>query len=135
MAALLSATAFAGTLYGKIITAPLICDYMVLQRDMKVPVWGKAEPGEKITVEFAGQKVETVTGVKDKNLVTCTIPDGVTVIGKNAFKDCTKLQKSLCRKALRQSKVMLSPIAVRFRNLKSRPGSKSSTNGRFLPAV
>ena len=27
----------------------------VLQRDAKVPVWGRAEPGEKVTVTFAGQ--------------------------------------------------------------------------------
>jgi sialate O-acetylesterase len=31
---------------------------MVLQRDMPVPVWGTAAPGEKVTVEFAGQTVE-----------------------------------------------------------------------------
>jgi sialate O-acetylesterase len=31
--------------------------HMVLQRDLKVPVWGTAEAGEKITVEFAGQKI------------------------------------------------------------------------------
>ena len=30
--------------------------HMVLQRDLKVPVWGLAEPGEQVTVEFAGQK-------------------------------------------------------------------------------
>lgn len=30
--------------------------HMVLQCDMKVPVWGTAEPGEIVTVEFAGQK-------------------------------------------------------------------------------
>ncbi len=30
-------------------------DHMVLQRDVAVPVWGWADPGEKITVEFAGQ--------------------------------------------------------------------------------
>jgi sialate O-acetylesterase len=29
---------------------------MVLQRDKAVPVWGKATPGEEVTVEFAGQK-------------------------------------------------------------------------------
>ena len=28
---------------------------MVLQRDTAVPVWGKAEPGDKVTVSFAGQ--------------------------------------------------------------------------------
>jgi sialate O-acetylesterase len=31
-------------------------DHMVLQRDKKVPVWGTADPGESVTVEFAGQK-------------------------------------------------------------------------------
>jgi len=31
-------------------------DHMVLQRDIEVPVWGWAEPGEEATVEFAGQK-------------------------------------------------------------------------------
>jgi sialate O-acetylesterase len=30
--------------------------HMVLQRDLKVPVWGTAESGEEVTVEFAGQK-------------------------------------------------------------------------------
>lgn len=38
----------------------LFCDNMVLQRDMRVPVWGKADPGENITVTFAGQ-TETAT--------------------------------------------------------------------------
>ncbi|HEV7404627.1 MAG TPA: sialate O-acetylesterase [Chthoniobacteraceae bacterium] len=33
-------------------------DHMVLQRDQKVPVWGWADEGEKVTVEFAGQKAE-----------------------------------------------------------------------------
>src|SRR5689334_13180094 len=32
-------------------------DHMVLQRDVKVPVWGTAEAGEQVTVEFAGQKI------------------------------------------------------------------------------
>ena len=36
------------------------CDGMVLQRDRKVPVWGKADPGEKVTVEFAGQSLSSV---------------------------------------------------------------------------
>ena len=31
-------------------------DHMVLQRDVKVPVWGTADAGETVTVEFAGQK-------------------------------------------------------------------------------
>lgn len=43
------------------VTLPAIFgDHMVLQRDQKVPVWGFASDGEKVTVSFAGQKVETV---------------------------------------------------------------------------
>ncbi len=37
-------------------------DHMVLQRDRKVPVWGRAEPGEKVVVSFAGQRLETSAG-------------------------------------------------------------------------
>lgn len=33
---------------------------MVLQRDKAVPVWGWAEPGEVVTVAFAGQKLSAV---------------------------------------------------------------------------
>src|SRR5689334_8915893 len=36
---------------------PLFSDHMVLQRGMDVPVWGKAAPGEVVTVEFLGKKV------------------------------------------------------------------------------
>jgi len=35
--------------------AAVFGDHLVLQRDKPVPVWGWADPGEKITVEFAGQ--------------------------------------------------------------------------------
>jgi sialate O-acetylesterase len=35
-------------------------DHMVLQRDQPVPVWGSAEPGETVVIEFGGKK-ETVT--------------------------------------------------------------------------
>ncbi|MBO7654902.1 MAG: hypothetical protein J6U40_08260 [Kiritimatiellae bacterium] len=37
-------------------------DGMVLQRDRAVPVWGKAAPGEKVKVAFAGKEKETVAG-------------------------------------------------------------------------
>ncbi len=32
-------------------------DNMVLQRGLKGPVWGRADPGETVTVSFAGQCV------------------------------------------------------------------------------
>ena len=34
----------------------LFGDHMVLQREMPVPVWGTARPGNRITVKFAGQE-------------------------------------------------------------------------------
>ncbi|MFP6893713.1 MAG: hypothetical protein VCA18_08180, partial [Opitutales bacterium] len=39
-------------------------DNMILQRESKAPVWGFDEPGNKVTVKFAGQ---TKTAVADKN--------------------------------------------------------------------
>ena len=42
---------------------------MVLQRQMSVPVWGKADPGESVTVEFAGQSVKTQAGKDGKWMV------------------------------------------------------------------
>lgn len=45
------------------VTLPaLFSDHMVLQRGARVPVWGVATPGEKITVVFAGQSPATVAG-------------------------------------------------------------------------
>jgi sialate O-acetylesterase len=36
--------------------------HMVLQRDMKVPVWGTADPAETVTVQFAGQSKSATAG-------------------------------------------------------------------------
>jgi len=46
--------------WGKVELASPFADGMVLQRDRDVPVWGWADPGEKVTVAFAGQSVPTV---------------------------------------------------------------------------
>ena len=44
-------------------------DNMVLQRNISVPVWGWGEPGEEVTVEFAGQKVSATTDETGKWMV------------------------------------------------------------------
>jgi sialate O-acetylesterase len=41
---------------GELRLAKTITDHTVLQREMAVPVWGWAEPGAEVTVQFAGQK-------------------------------------------------------------------------------
>lgn len=39
-------------------------DGAILQRERPVPVWGKAKPGSKVTVAFAGNSVSTTAGEK-----------------------------------------------------------------------
>ena len=40
-------------------TALIFGDYMVLQRNKRVPVWGKGKPGETVRVTIQGQQWET----------------------------------------------------------------------------
>ena len=54
---------------------PLFSDHVVLQRGMKVPVWGWTTPGTKVTVRFAGQ---TKTAVAQ--------PDGKWMVHLNALR-------------------------------------------------
>jgi sialate O-acetylesterase len=42
--------------------APLFQDHAVLQRDKPLPVWGKADPGERVSVTFHGQQAAAVAG-------------------------------------------------------------------------
>ena len=44
-------------------------DHMVLQREVKIPVWGTADAGETVTVEFAGQKKTAIADTEGKWLV------------------------------------------------------------------
>ncbi|MDP6630645.1 MAG: sialate O-acetylesterase [Kiritimatiellia bacterium] len=44
-------------------------DNMVLQREMEVPVWGWADPGEVVTVAFGGQSVSATAGANGKWMV------------------------------------------------------------------
>src|SRR5476651_2879048 len=56
----------ASPLMAEVKLASPFTSHMVLQRDMKVPVWGTADSGEEVTVEFAGQKVSTKAGADGK---------------------------------------------------------------------
>jgi sialate O-acetylesterase len=51
---------------GDLKLAAVFSDHMVLQRDKPVPVWGWADPGEKITVEFGGQIQSAVADADGK---------------------------------------------------------------------
>lgn len=67
----------------------LFTDHMVLQRNGPVSIYGKAEPGEKITVTFAGQEKRAIAGqdgkwnVKLNALKASTNSATLCISGKN----------------------------------------------------
>lgn len=46
----------------KLSLASIFSDRMVLQRDVKAPIWGQAEPGAKVEVQLAGATKEATAG-------------------------------------------------------------------------
>jgi len=70
---------------------PLFTDHTVLQQGKPVPVWGWADAGEKVTVEFANQTLSTVTDgtgrwqVNLKPLKATAASRTLRVTGKNAL--------------------------------------------------
>ena len=69
VAALPLVSAIALPAYAAVRLATPFADGMVLQRDAKTAVFGTADAGEKVTVSFAGQTVETTAGADGKWLV------------------------------------------------------------------
>ena len=70
---------------------PVLSSHMVLQRGMKVPVWGTAAPGEKVTVKFREQEKSTTADAQGKWKVSLDSlkeggPDVLTVAGSNTLK-------------------------------------------------
>ncbi len=54
------------TAWGGMKVAPVFGDHMVLQQGMPVPIWGTAEPGDKVTVTFRGQEAAALADGKGK---------------------------------------------------------------------
>lgn len=52
--------------------APIFTDNMVLQREMRVPVWGKAKPSEIVTVQFDKQTLTATANSEGKWQVELT---------------------------------------------------------------
>jgi sialate O-acetylesterase len=48
------------TLKAEVVPNSLFTHHAVLQRNQVLPIWGTARDGEKVRVEFAGQKAETI---------------------------------------------------------------------------
>ncbi len=67
----------------------LFADHAVLQRDKPLPVWGRAEPGEKVSVKLGTEGGDTTAGKDGRWQVTLKpqpvskAPLTLTVAGKN----------------------------------------------------
>ena len=77
--------------YAEVVLPPVLSSHMVLQRGMKVPVWGTAVPGEKVTVKFRDQEKSTTADAQGKWKVSLDSlkeggPDVLTVTGSNTLK-------------------------------------------------
>lgn len=66
---LLLALAAGSTLFADVTPSKLFTDHAVLQKSNATSVFGKADPGEKVTVSYAGVTAETVTGKDGKWVV------------------------------------------------------------------
>ncbi|MEO6232559.1 MAG: sialate O-acetylesterase [Ferruginibacter sp.] len=61
--------AFVSSVFAEVKFASPFTDHMVLQRDMKVPVWGTANPGEKIQLVFGKQNKSGVADASGKWMI------------------------------------------------------------------
>src|SRR5882762_10183126 len=74
-----------------VVLPDVISDAMVLQRNHPVPIWGQADPGEIVTVKFAGQSKKVSAGADGKWLVKLdslhanATPATMTISGKNTI--------------------------------------------------
>ena len=74
------------------VTLPdVISDGMVLQQNQRVPIWGKADRGEAVTVRFAGQSRSTTAGDDGEWLIRLApmkanaTPTTMTISGRNTI--------------------------------------------------
>lgn len=70
----------------------LFTDHMVLQRGVPVPVWGWADPGERVSVSFGAARASVVAGPDGKWLAKLPVltasaePRELVVAGRNTLK-------------------------------------------------
>jgi len=69
----------------------IFCDHAVLQRDLPVPVWGTAEPGEQVTVKVGSAQATTNADAQGKWMLKLpamkmnTVGQEMVVTGKNTL--------------------------------------------------
>ena len=79
-------------LHAEVTLAPLFVDHAVLQQGKPVPVWGRADPGERVSVTFGAQSVGTTADRSGRWLVYLDAlpasrePAELIVTGKNTLR-------------------------------------------------
>src|SRR5512141_981153 len=66
----------------------LVRDSMILQRDIKINIWGWASKNEKVTIKFNNKNFKTTTGADGKWLIQLPVmkaggPYTIEISGKN----------------------------------------------------
>src|SRR4051812_13156367 len=54
---------------GEITLGPIFKDHAIVQRDKPLPIWGRATPGEKVTVTFRGQSLNATADTNGRWIV------------------------------------------------------------------
>lgn len=91
LTALLSLS-LAGAVQAEVRLPAIFGDHMVLQRDTKIPIWGRANPGEEVTVTLGPASASTETGTDGKwrvdleNLPASREPAVLIVKGTNELR-------------------------------------------------
>lgn len=89
---LLAFAATAAALRADVTLPAIFSDHMVLEKAAKVPVWGKADPGEEVAVTLGGQTAKAIADANGKWKAVLNLaesgpgPFEVTVKGKNEIK-------------------------------------------------
>lgn len=89
---LLLLTTSATTAFADVKMPTLFGNHMVLQEKATIPVWGWADPGEKISITFQDRRAQVTTGADGKWRADLpAVPEGtqageLTVTGKNTLK-------------------------------------------------
>jgi len=81
---------WSGASYAEVKLPAVISENLVLQRGMKVPIWGTADAGEEVTVTLGDQKAKATAGQDQKWKVTIGPleaggPFTMTIAGKNSI--------------------------------------------------
>jgi len=133
-----------------ILPPSLFSNGMVLQREMTVPIFGRADVGEQVTVTFNGQQKITTTGVDgrwrvDLDPMVAGGPFDLTIEGNNTIVISDVLigevwvaagQSNMTRKRIRRTTLALTPTIRTLvrKNWDDQPGLNPYTFAQNLQA-